>query len=73
MRAFYRRAVTLVASVDGLHGEVLPISIEAVCDVPDKLASGAARLAGSVESRYGCAERPSGRTALSRSDHRPPP
>ena len=41
----YRRAVTLVASVDGLHGQELPISIEAVCDVPEKLAEGAARLA----------------------------
>jgi hypothetical protein len=45
--AFYRRAVTLVASVDGLDGRELPISIEAVCDVPEKLAMGAARLAGS--------------------------
>ena len=45
--AFYRRAVTLVASADGLDGPELPISIEAVCDVPGKLAKGAARLAGS--------------------------
>jgi hypothetical protein len=45
--AFYDRALTLVASVDGLDGRVLPISIEAVCDVPEKLAKGAARLAGS--------------------------
>ena len=45
--AFYKRAVTLVASADGLDGRELPISIEAVCDVPEKLAKGAARLAGS--------------------------
>jgi hypothetical protein len=38
--------VTLVVSVDGLHGQELPISVEAVCDVPEKLAKGAARLAG---------------------------
>ena len=44
--AFYKRAVTLVVSADGLHGQELPISIEAVCDVPEKLAKGAARLAG---------------------------
>ncbi len=44
--AFYKRAVTLVVSVDGLDGQELPISIEAVCDVPEKLAKGAARLAG---------------------------
>jgi hypothetical protein len=45
--AFSKRAVTLVASVDGLDGQELPISIEAVCDVPEKLAKGAARLVGS--------------------------
>jgi len=45
--ALYKRAVTLVASVDGLDGQELPISIEAVCDLPDKLAKGAAGLAGS--------------------------
>jgi hypothetical protein len=44
--AFYKRAVTLVVSADGLHGQEIPISIEAVCDVPEKLAKGAARLAG---------------------------
>lgn len=44
--AFYKRAVTLVVSVDGLHGQDLPISIEAVCGVPEKLAKGAARVAG---------------------------
>ena len=45
--AFYRRTVTLVASVDGLDGRQLPMRIEAVCDLPEKLAKGAARLAGS--------------------------
>jgi hypothetical protein len=45
--AVYKRAVTLVASVDGLDGRELPISIEAVWDVPRKLAKEAARLAGS--------------------------
>jgi hypothetical protein len=45
--AFYGRAVTLVASADGLDGQELPISIEAVCDVPRKFAKEAARLAGS--------------------------
>ena len=45
--AFYKRAVTLVVSADGLDGRELPISIEAVCDVPGKLATEVARLAGS--------------------------
>jgi hypothetical protein len=45
--SFYNRAVTLVASADGLKGRELPISIEAVCDVPETLVKGAARLAGS--------------------------
>ena len=45
--AIYKRAVTLVASADRLDGRELTISIEAVCDVPEKLAKGAARLAGS--------------------------
>jgi hypothetical protein len=45
--AFYKRAVTLVASADGLNRRELPISIEAVCDVPEKLAKRAARLVGS--------------------------
>jgi hypothetical protein len=45
--AFYNRAVTLVASADGLDRRELPISIEAVCDVPEGLAKGAARLVGS--------------------------
>jgi hypothetical protein len=45
--AFYKRAVTLVASADGLNRRELPISIEAVCDVPEKVAKRAARLVGS--------------------------
>ena len=45
--AFYKRAVTLVASVDGLDGQELNISIEAVCDAPEKLAKAAGALAGS--------------------------
>ena len=45
--AFYRRAVTLDVSADGLDGQELPISIEEVCDVPRKLAKDAAKLAGS--------------------------
>jgi hypothetical protein len=45
--AFYKRAVTLVVSADGLDGRELPISIEAVCDLPEKLAKGAAGLVGS--------------------------
>ena len=44
--AVYKRAVTLIVSVDGLDGQELPVSIEAVCDVPKKLAKGAATLAG---------------------------
>ena len=44
--AFHKRAVTLLVSVDGLRGQELAISIEAVCDVPERLARGAARLAG---------------------------
>jgi hypothetical protein len=45
--ALYKRAVTLVASAEGLDGRELPISIEAVCDLPEKLAKGAAGLVGS--------------------------
>ena len=40
--------MTLVASVDGPHGRELPISVGAVCDVPEKLEKGAARLAGAA-------------------------
>jgi hypothetical protein len=45
--AFYRHAVTLEVSADGLDGEELPISIEEVCDVPKARAKDAAQLAGS--------------------------
>jgi hypothetical protein len=44
---FYKRPITLLASVDGLDGQELSISIEAVCDLPEKLARGAAGLPGS--------------------------
>jgi len=45
--AFYRRAVTLDVSADGLDGSALPISIEEVCDVPKARVTDAAKLAGS--------------------------
>jgi hypothetical protein len=45
--AFYRHAVTLDVSADGLDGKTLPISIEEVCDIPKALAKDAAKLAGS--------------------------
>lgn len=44
--AFYRHAFTLDASLDGLDGKQLPISIEEVCDVPKALAKQASQLAG---------------------------
>jgi hypothetical protein len=44
---FYKRAVTLDASLDGLDGRDLPISIEEVCDVPKAHAKDATQLAGS--------------------------
>jgi hypothetical protein len=43
---FYALTITLNASADGLNGEELPISIEAVCDVPTRLESEAAQLIG---------------------------
>ena len=43
---FYAITITLNASVDGLNGDELPISIEAVCDVPNGLVSQAAQLIG---------------------------
>ena len=43
---FYAITITLNASVDGLNGDELPISIEAVCDVPSGLVSQAAQLIG---------------------------
>ena len=44
--AFYAITITLKASVDGVEGRKLPISIEEVCDVPKPLAQEAAQLAG---------------------------
>jgi hypothetical protein len=44
--AFYRRLLTLDASLDGAEGSELPISIEDVCDVPRRLRKQAAQLAG---------------------------
>jgi predicted RecA/RadA family phage recombinase len=43
---FYAITITLNASADGLNGDELPISIEGVCDVPKRLESEAAQLAG---------------------------
>ena len=43
---FYSIAITINASVDGLNGDELPISIEEVCDVPTGLAGEAAQLIG---------------------------
>jgi hypothetical protein len=44
--AFYARTFTLDASLDGIDGKRLPVSIEEVCDVPKALAKQAAQLAG---------------------------
>ena len=43
---FYRRMITIDASLDGADGAELPITIEAVCDVPKRLKRQAAQLAG---------------------------
>ena len=43
---FYAITVTINASADGLTGDELPISIEAVCDVPQRLEAEAAQLVG---------------------------
>jgi hypothetical protein len=43
---FYAITISISASVDGLTGDELPISIEDVCDVPEGLASEAAQLIG---------------------------
>jgi hypothetical protein len=43
---FYAITITITASVDGLNGAELPISIEGVCDVPERLAGEAAQLVG---------------------------
>jgi hypothetical protein len=44
--AFYRHMLTLEVSLDGADGSQLPISIEAVCDVPRRLRKQAVQLAG---------------------------
>jgi hypothetical protein len=44
--AFYSRTFTLDASLDGIDGNHLPVSIEEVCDVPKALAKQAVQLAG---------------------------
>ena len=44
--AFYARTFTLDASLDGIDGKQLPVSIEEVCDVPKTLAKQAVQLAG---------------------------
>jgi Ca2+-binding RTX toxin-like protein len=43
---FYAITITINASVDGVNGNELPISIEEVCDVPAQLESEAAQLIG---------------------------
>jgi RTX calcium-binding nonapeptide repeat (4 copies) len=43
---FYAITITINASVDGVNGEELPISIEEVCDVPTQLEGEAAQLVG---------------------------
>ena len=43
---FYGVTLTINASVDGVNGDELPISIEEVCDVPSGLAGEAAQLIG---------------------------
>jgi hypothetical protein len=44
--AFYARTLTLNASLDGLDGKQLPVSIEEVCSVPKSLRKQAMQLAG---------------------------
>jgi hypothetical protein len=44
--AFSARTITLNASLDGMDGTQLPISIEEICDIPKSLAKQAVRLAG---------------------------
>jgi hypothetical protein len=43
---FFKRVVTLDASLDGADGRELPVSIEEVCGVPKRLRKQAAQLAG---------------------------
>jgi hypothetical protein len=45
-RAFYSHVFTLNASLDGLDGTQLPISIEEICAVPKRLKKQAVQLAG---------------------------
>jgi hypothetical protein len=45
-RAFYAHVFTLDASLDGLAGNQLPISIEEVCSVPKSLKAQAVQVAG---------------------------
>jgi hypothetical protein len=44
--AFYARTFTVDASLDGMDGKQLPISIEEICDVPKALVKQAVQLAG---------------------------
>jgi hypothetical protein len=44
--AFYALTFTLDASLDGLDGKRLPVSIEVVCDIPPALKKQAVQLAG---------------------------
>jgi hypothetical protein len=44
--AFYAVTLSINASVDGVNGDELPVSIEEVCDVPSGLAGEAAQLIG---------------------------
>jgi hypothetical protein len=43
---FYRRTFTIDASLDGLDGRELPVSIEGVCNVPETYAKQADQLEG---------------------------
>src|SRR4051794_40772792 len=45
-RAFQAHTFTLDASLDGLEGDQLPISIDTVCSVPKKFKKKAAKFAG---------------------------
>ena len=44
--AFYKQVFTLDASLDGIEGKQLPVSIEEVCGVPKSLKAQAVQLAG---------------------------
>jgi hypothetical protein len=44
--SFHRRWISMDASTDGFEAPELPVSIEAVCDVPRRLEKEAAQLAG---------------------------